>query len=111
MSRNEEKLFGDAVKVNHRWQQPIKKWSLVGALATTVPCQVFHSSLTKSGNRNVMKNNILVDVIRIRKNQELNANKSISLKINNQNVLIKKLELFGISTKSGSGGILNTARV
>ena len=111
MSRNEGKLFGDAAKVNHKWQQLIKKWSLVDGLAMTARCQVYHSSLTKSGNRNEMKNNILVDVIKIRKNQELNASKSISLKINNQNVLIKKLELFGISTKSGSGGILNTARV
>ena len=106
MSRNEGKLFGDAVKVNHRWQQPIKKWSRVGAHATTVPCQVFHSSLTKSGNRNVMKSSILVDVIKIRKNQERNANKSISLKISNRSVLTKKLELFGISTKNGSGKIL-----
>lgn len=106
MSRKEEKLFGDVVKVNHRWQQPIKKWSLVGALAMTVPCQVFHSFLTKYGNRNAMKNNILVDVIKIRKSQEPNVSKSTSLKISNHNALTKKLELFGISTKSGSGEIL-----
>ena len=93
-------------KVNHRWQQPIKKWSLADALAMTVPCQVFHFFPTKSGNRNAMKNNIPVDVIKIRKSQEPNASKSISLKISNHNVLTRKLELFGISTKNGSGEIL-----
>ena len=101
MSRNVVKLFGDVVRENHRWQQPIIKWSLVDDLAMMVPCREFLSCQMKCGNQNEMKNNILVDVIKIRKNQELNANKSINLEINNHNVLTRKLEQFVILTKSG----------